>query len=105
MSDKQGGSTPQEYEETVSPENPPQASGAPAAAVPAIFYFLAPIALLIGVLVLALFYWGNGDDSQDDFVEPTTGISDEATPGGGNPAPRPEGTRDETEFRGVDRQP
>jgi cbb3-type cytochrome oxidase maturation protein len=68
------------------------------------FYYLAPIALLIGVLVLALFYWGDRDDSRDDLVEPTTGISEETTPGGGNPDPKPGDTRDENEFRGGDSQ-
>ena len=100
MPDKHGGATPEQYEETVAPANPPQATAGPATVVAGMWYYLGPIALIVVVVLMALFYWGDRDDSRDDAVEPTTGISDEKTPGGGNPAPEPDSTKDESEFRG-----
>ena len=99
MSDNHGGATPEQYEETVAPANPPQATAGPATVVAGMWYYLGPIALIVVVALMALFYWGR-DDSRDDAVEPTTGISDETTPGGGNPAPEPDSTKDESESRG-----
>jgi hypothetical protein len=99
MPDNHGGATPEQYEETVAPANPPQATAGPATVVAGMWYYLGPIALIVVVILMALFYWGR-DDSRDDGVEPTTGISDEKTPGGGNPAPEPNSTKDESESKG-----
>jgi hypothetical protein len=99
MPDNHGGATPEQYEETVAPANPPQATAGPATVVAGMWYYLGPIALIVVVVLMALFYWGR-DDSRDDAVEPTTGISGEKTPGGGNPAPEPDSTKDESEFKG-----
>ena len=100
MPDKQGGATPEQYEETVSPANPPEATAVPATVVAGMWYYLAPIVLIAAVVLMALFYWGDRDDQRDEDVVPTTGITDESTPGGGNPAPRPDNAQDETESRG-----
>jgi hypothetical protein len=94
------GATPEQYEETVAPSNPPRATVGPATVVAGMWYYLAPIVLIAAVILMALFYWGDREDSRDEAVEPTTGISDETTPGGGNPAPEPNSTKDESEFRG-----
>ena len=99
MPDKHG-ATPEQYEDTVAPSNPPQATVGPATVVAGMWYYLAPIVLIAAVILMALFYWGDRDDSRDEAVEPTTGISDKTTPGGGNPAPQPNSTKDESEFRG-----
>jgi hypothetical protein len=99
MPDKFGGATPEQYEETVAPANPPQATAGPATVVAGMWYYLGPIALIVVVTLMALFYWGR-DDSRDDAVEPTTGLSDEKTPGGGNPAPEPDSSKDENELKG-----
>ena len=99
MPDKLGGSTPEQYEETVTPENPPIATAGPASVVAGMWYYLAPAALVVVILLFALFYWGDRDEPADD-VEPTTGISDEQTPGGNNPDPQPNKTKDESEYRG-----
>ena len=100
MPDKDGGSTPEQYEETTTPENPPQATVGPATVVAGMWYYLAPIVLIVAVVLIALFYWGDRDNPGDDAVEPTTGITDEQTPGGNNPDAKPDSTKDETEYRG-----
>src|SRR5688572_11113933 len=99
MPDKHGGATPEQYEEPVAPTSPPEATAGPATVVAGMWYYLAPIVLIAAVVLMALFYWGDRDDARD-AVEPTTGISDETTPGGGNPASQPDSTKDESEFRG-----
>lgn len=103
MSGKQEGATPQEYEETVAPSNPPQATSGPAAVVAGMWYYLAPIGLIVLVILLALFYWGDRNDARDEGVEPTTGVSGEETPGGFNPNPKLDDAQDEKEFRSGDR--
>jgi len=40
------------------------------------WYYLAPVVLIVAVLIFALFYWMNRDNARDDAIEPTTGISD-----------------------------
>jgi hypothetical protein len=99
MPDKHGGGTPEHYEETVAPANPPQATAGAATVVAGMWYVLAPIALIVLVALLALFYWGR-DEPRDDAVEPTTGVSDDSTSGGSNPGPALGNTNDEREFRG-----
>jgi hypothetical protein len=100
MPDNHGGATPERYEAADAPAHPPQATAGPATVVAGMWYYLGPIALIVVVALMALFYWGDADDSPDDAVAPTTGISDEKTPGGGNPAPEPDSTKDESESRG-----
>jgi hypothetical protein len=101
MPDKDGSATPEQYEETVAPANPTRATAGPATVVAGMWYYLGPIVLIVAVLLMAIFYWGDRDDARDDAVAPTTGITDEKTPGGGNPAPQPDSTRDESESRGA----
>ena len=100
MPDTHGGATPEQYKDPGAPANPPQATAGAATVVAGMWYYLGPIALIVVVVLMALFYWGDRDDSRDNAVEPTTGISDEKTPGGGNPAPEPDSTKDESEFKG-----
>jgi len=100
MPDKQGGATPEQYEETVTPANPPQATAGAASLVAGMWYYLAPIVLIALVVLMAFFYWGDHDTTRDEGVVPTTGIRDESTPGGGDPAPASDSTKEESEFRG-----
>ena len=100
MPDKHGGATPEQYEETVTPANPPGATAGAATVVAGMWYYLAPVVLIVAVVLMAIFYWGDRDDARDQEVVPTTGITDESTPGGGSADPTPDNTKDESEFRG-----
>ena len=90
---------PEHYEETVDPKNPPASTGAAPAVVAGMWYYLAPLGILILTLVLAFAYWGNRDTNVDEPVVPTTGEG-QVLPGGQNPDPKPESTEDELRFRG-----
>ena len=100
MPDKHGGTAPEQYEETATRANPPAATAGPATVVAGMWYYLAPVVLIVAVVLLAIFYWGDRDNTRDQQVAPTTGITDESTPGGGSADPRPDDTKDESEFRG-----
>ncbi|OFW15274.1 MAG: hypothetical protein A3F70_16515 [Acidobacteria bacterium RIFCSPLOWO2_12_FULL_67_14] len=90
---------PEQSEETADPTNPPQRT-AGAAMVAGLWYFLAPLGIILLLIVLAFFYWGDSARTVDEPIEPTTGISEEVTPGGGEPD-RGYGTAEqEREHRG-----
>jgi hypothetical protein len=104
----------QQRGETVHPDNPPRAvvkpelRKSPAVAVVGMWYYLAPLAIIIIIVVMALMFWNSREDVNDSAV-PTTGIEQEApahqdTPGGINPEPRHETTEGEQEYRGGDQR-
>lgn len=90
---------PEHYEETVDPKNPPASAGAAPAVVAGMWYYLAPVGILILMVALAFAYWGNRDTTVDEQVAPTTG-EQQVLPGGRNPDPKPESTEEELRFRG-----
>lgn len=89
---------PEQYEETVHPSNPPQSTGTAPAVIAGLWYYLAPLALVILLLAFALIYWEDRN-SIEQPVEPTTGAADQVKPGG-NPNREPKSTEDEINFRG-----
>ena len=104
----------QQRGETVDPHNPPRAVTEPhlsktaVFAVPGMWYYLAPIGVVILVIVMAVLFWNSREDVNEGAV-PTTGIEQEApahqdTPGGINPDPRHDTTGSEQEYRGGDRR-
>jgi hypothetical protein len=95
-----------EYEETVAPENPPNAVLRPAARTAALVTFLGGIVLLFVLIGAVLFYWKVADRPGDDGRPASIGTtgeprSDEA-PGGFDPTPDADNTRDELKHKGVD---
>ena len=48
---------PEQYEETVNPSNPPQSTGTAPAVIAGLWYYLAPLALVILLIAFALIYW------------------------------------------------
>ena len=101
---------PEQRHETVEPQNPPNSvidpelRKSPAFAVVGIWYYLGPIAIVVLVIVFALMFLRARDNSDEGAV-PTTGMEQEApaqrqTPGGFEPAPRPDRTEEELERRG-----
>jgi hypothetical protein len=90
---------PEQYEETVHPSNPPASTGAAPAIVVGLWYYLAPLAIVILMIAFVLIYWEDRNDIKQQ-VEPTTGVVDEVKPGGIDPNPKPRTTEDEIDFRG-----
>ncbi len=102
-----------QYEETTAPENPPNSMVNPAARtgwLASSFGVLALVFLIVG----AVFAWvfvqrelGKGGRTPDSQTIGTSGAQNvrENAPGGFDPAPDPDNTRDELEFRGVGDRP
>jgi hypothetical protein len=104
----------QQRGETVDPHNPPKAVTdrkprmMPAFAVPGMWYYLAPIGIIVLIIVMAMMFWMSRQEVNEGAV-PTTGIEQESpahqdTPGGINPDPRHDTTESEQEFRGGDQR-
>jgi hypothetical protein len=96
-----------DYDETVAPENPPAAVVQPEARSAALVTFLGGIVLLFLLIGAVLVFWKATDRPGDDGGPAPIGTTGEPrsqdAPGGFDPAPQPDNTRDELESRGVDR--
>ena len=104
----------QQRGETDDPHNPPTAVTdrklrlTPLFAVPGMWYYMAPIGIVVLVIVMAMMFWISRQEINEGAV-PTTGIEQEApahqdTPGGIDPSPQHETTESELEFRGGDQR-
>lgn len=100
-----------EYSETTDPQNPPNSVLRPAARRSAVWTYVGGIAAVFLIVAAVLAYrsvTGAGGDSELDVTQPsTTGTSgdDPDSPGGFDPVPEPDSTRDEIEFRGGGTEP
>ena len=107
------GQTPERYEETVDPRNPPNSVLNDSVRRTALRSYLGPLVALFIVVGLGLVYWANRGPVFDGVEEGRVGTTGEIsidtvgergnaeTPGGINPDPRPDSTREEREFRGL----
>jgi hypothetical protein len=100
----------QQRGETVHPDNPPRAvvepelSRTPVFIVPGLWYYLAPVGIIVLVIVMAMLFWNSREEVNERAV-PTTGIEQEGpaerdTPGGFNPDPQHDSPQGEQEYRG-----
>jgi hypothetical protein len=102
--------TPEQYEETVDPKNPPNSVANPATRRAAFWSYVGPILVLFAVFGIGLTYWMSNTavhptaDNREGQPIGTAGERSpgESTAGGSDPAPRPNNTRDELEYRGAD---
>jgi hypothetical protein len=101
--------TPERYEDTTNPRNPPQSVADPAVRRAAFWSYVGPLAALFIVIGIALIYWANRGpvDSEGPDQIGTTGeqqdtVGDSGTSGGFDPQSRPDSTADELERRGAD---
>lgn len=101
--------TPERYEETTDPRNPPNSVVNREVRRTALRTYLLPLVALLIVAGLALIYWANRSPASTpnpaeigttgaDVVGERGNTND--TPGGSDPARRPGSTRDEVEQRG-----
>jgi hypothetical protein len=94
--------SPERYEETVEPRNPPNSLLKPAVQKTTLLVYLGPLLALLIIVGIALAYWVNRErDRQEHGAVPTTGISQEVTPGGHDPDPHPGSTQEELKYRGT----
>jgi len=106
------GQTPQRHE-TTDPRNPPNSVANATVRRLALRSYLGPLVALFIVIGLGLMYWANRGPIYDGVEDGRVGTTGEAgldtvgergggdAPGGFDPAPRPDSTRDELESRGV----
>ena len=110
--------TPQQYEETTEPGNPPNSVFNRRVQKAAAGSYGGVLIAFVLILAFGLLYWANRGpvqlDPEDREEIGTTGVPDdrddvvgerdnrENTPGGSNPDRRPESTIEELEYRGVD---
>jgi hypothetical protein len=112
---KNEGHTPERYEETTDPRNPPYSVVNPNVRRNAFRSFVGPLLVFFIIAGFALIYWANrgpvvGTDQNQvgttgDTIDAAGERSNDTTPGGIDPAPRPDSTRDELRYRGADSEP
>lgn len=97
-----------DYEETIAPQNPPNSMVRPQARTrwwASSFGVVTAIFIVVVIAFVVVMLRNAADDGAglfpDSEVEGTSGDS----PGGFDPAPRPDNTRDELEFRGAGEEP
>src|SRR5688572_21862682 len=99
----------EQYEETTDPKNPPNSVLQPQARRATVTTFLGGIVVFFLIVGAALIYW----NASSRRIDPDPGLRDaerggevgtvgdrDDSPGGFNPAPRPDNTKDELEYRG-----
>jgi len=111
--------TPERYEDTVDPRNPPNSVTNRDVRGAALKSYLGPVVALFVIVGLALVYWANRGPVYNETTDRTSiGTSgdgsdinaigergnDTDTPGGFDPQNRPGSTRDEIDRRGGDSQ-
>lgn len=104
-----------QYEETEHPRNPPQAVLNRNVRRAALGTYLGPLVVLFVIIGLALLYWARrepGRDLEDNTLNPSIGTTGERAneneneparnldQGGGDPASRPDSTKEEIDERG-----
>lgn len=89
---------PEKYEDTDDPHNPPVITGVAGPVVAGLWYYLAPLAIVLLLMAFARFYWYSPGDDEPEAV--TTEMSEEVLPGGHDPNPRFRTIEDELKFRG-----
>lgn len=90
--------SPEHYEETVAPQNPPNSVLRPEVRRGAWWLYVFPIIVVCIVAGIALLYWVSRDSAPEERIQPvgTAGERQE----GGNPNRQPATTADEIKFRG-----
>jgi hypothetical protein len=90
----------EQYDETLNPHNPPASTGDAPAIVVGLWYYLAPLTLLLLTLGFAMWYWGTPSTVQPDPI--VLRDAHQTSPGGHDPVPTFRTTYEEVWFRGGD---
>ena len=93
------------YDDALNPHNPPASTGEAPAFVVGLWYYLAPLTLLLLTLGFATWYWGErylGDPGTYGEVDPVEvrAVVHQTTPGGFDPNPTFNTPYQEIWFRG-----
>ena len=88
------------YDELLHPHNPPASTGDAPAIVVGLWYFLAPLSLLLLTLGFAIWYWGGPATAIQRELVKVTSAGPRTSPGGFDPNPVFRSTNQEIWFRG-----
>jgi hypothetical protein len=94
--------TPERYEETRNPKNPPNSVLRPQVRSAALYWYVGSILVMAVLVGVALIFWMAAHPrptSGGSRAQPV-GTSGYRLDGGHNPNPRPRNTRDELKYRG-----
>jgi hypothetical protein len=94
--------TPERYEETRNPKNPPNSVLRPQVRSVALYWYLGSVVAVFVLVGVAVIFWmaAHPRPTADAAEEKMVGTSGYRVDGGHNPDPRPKNTRDELKFRG-----
>jgi hypothetical protein len=105
MAEPPRGRTPERYEDTIDPKNPPNSVTRPQVRSAAVWWYLGSVIALFVLVGIALIYWLAANPrpslTQDPQIDRAVGTSGDTTPGGHDPMPRFRNTEDELKFRGT----
>jgi hypothetical protein len=95
-------STPERYEDTTNPKNPPNSVLRPQVRSAALSWYLGSIVGMFVLVGVALIFWmaAHPTPTSDARQQDTVGTSGYHLDGGHDPVPRPRTTRDELRFKG-----
>lgn len=94
--------TPPQYDETSSPQNPPNSVVNDGAGRAFLASYLGPLLIFFAIVAVGLIYWSNRGPSEPDrdTTQVGVGTTGENGPGAFDPRPRANNTKEELEFRG-----
>jgi hypothetical protein len=100
MAEQRSDETPHRYEETYEPHNPPNSVLSKDARRAAVVSYFVPLVILCAAIGVVLVYWTTRPNySEDDRVDRSEVGTVGSTEGGFQPAPKPNDTQDELQFR------
>lgn len=94
--------TPERYEDTRDPKNPPNSLLRPKVRSAALYWYLGSVVAVFVLVGVALIFWmaAHPRPTADAAEEKMVGTSGYRQDGGHNPEPQLKNTRDELKYRG-----
>ena len=94
--------TPERYEDTRNPKNPPNSVLRPQVRSAALYWYVGSVVMMFVLVGVALIFWmsAHPTPTADAAQQQMVGTSGYRQDGGHSPRPQPKSTRDELKYRG-----